>query len=143
MRVAVPLLTLLAGLSGCTSLADVSSGQIGCPPEQIAISDDAQTWGARTWKAECNGQTFTCSAHGGGENSTAQVSCTPMAGSVVPGGSDAAPPEPTEQGCQYDTQCKGERICRAGECVDPAPPAAGVPAAPPVATEPSAGAPQP
>jgi hypothetical protein len=25
-------------------------------------------------------------------------------------------------GCQYDTQCKGDRICRAGQCVDPAPP---------------------
>jgi hypothetical protein len=22
-------------------------------------------------------------------------------------------------GCQYDTQCKGERICRSGRCVDP------------------------
>jgi hypothetical protein len=24
-------------------------------------------------------------------------------------------------GCQYDTQCKGDRVCMKGQCVDPAP----------------------
>jgi uncharacterized protein YceK len=26
---------------------------------------------------------------------------------------------PAAQGCQYDTQCKGDRVCRAGACTDP------------------------
>ena len=31
------------------------------------------------------------------------------------------PPLPASSlgGCQYDTQCKGERVCRDGECADP------------------------
>ena len=31
---------------------------------------------------------------------------------------DAAP-APSPAGCQYDSQCKGNRICAAGTCVDP------------------------
>ncbi len=40
----------------------------------------------------------------------------------------AAAPSPLP-GCQYDAQCKGERICRAGQCVEPTP-ASAAPAAP-------------
>lgn len=116
---------------GCTTLADVSSGQVGCPPEEITITDERQSWGAKTWTAQCRGQTYQCSGHGGGEASTPQVSCTPMGGTQVPGGSNAAPPS----GCQYDTQCKGERICRDGACVDPAVPSE--PAPTPPATTPT------
>jgi hypothetical protein len=32
-----------------------------------------------------------------------------------PGAGEAA------SGCQYDTQCKGDRLCVAGRCTDPAP----------------------
>jgi hypothetical protein len=34
------------------------------------------------------------------------------------------PAAPSGTGCQYDTQCKGDRICENGACVAPAPPAA-------------------
>lgn len=27
----------------------------------------------------------------------------------------------TDLGCHYDTQCKGDRVCNAGQCVEPAP----------------------
>jgi hypothetical protein len=30
-------------------------------------------------------------------------------------------PPAAPAGCQFDTQCKNNRICRAGQCVDPAP----------------------
>jgi hypothetical protein len=30
-----------------------------------------------------------------------------------------ASPAPASSGCQFDTQCKGERICVSGACVDP------------------------
>ena len=43
----------------------------------------------------------------------------------------AAPPAlAPAAGCQYDTQCKGERICSNGSCVDPVP-ATGTSSAPP------------
>lgn len=47
----------------------------------------------------------------------------------------AQAPSIPQDGCRYDTQCKGERVCVNGECVDPTPPAA---TAPPVATAPTA-----
>ncbi|MBV1857884.1 MAG: hypothetical protein KUG77_05685 [Nannocystaceae bacterium] len=128
------LLVMAASLSvGCTTLADVSSGQIGCSPEEITVAEDGNKWAARTWTAECTGVTYQCSAHGGGEGATAQVACTPQAGAATPGGSNAAAPEPaTPAGCGFDTQCKGERICEAGTCVAPAPLAT-----PPTAAEPT------
>ena len=52
------------------------------------------------------------------------------AASPAPAGSNAA----QNEGCKYDTQCKGDRICVAGGCQAPAtPPAAPAPAAPPLA----------
>ena len=33
----------------------------------------------------------------------------------------APAPAPAAGGCQYDAQCKGERVCVKGECVDPKP----------------------
>lgn len=126
----VAFLAWLVALGGCTTLADVSSGHVGCPPGAITISDERQSWGGSTWTAECNGQRYTCSAHGGGSESTPQVSCTPMGSSAVPGGSDAVASEPVAGGCQYDTQCKGDRVCEGGACVDPPSEAAGSAAAP-------------
>lgn len=109
---------------GCTTLADVSSGQTGCSPEEVAVTNKKSTWSASTWTATCRGVTYHCSAHGGGEGSTAQISCTPQPGEATPGGSNASPPEPaTPAGCGFDTQCKGDRVCEAGKCVSPAPPA--------------------
>ena len=50
-----------------------------------------------------------------------------------------AAPVPSE-GCQFDTQCKGDRICVAGECRDPQPSSAPAPA---VNGAPAATTPQP
>ena len=36
------------------------------------------------------------------------------------GGAAAANAPTTAVGCQFDTQCKGDRICVKGECTDPA-----------------------
>jgi hypothetical protein len=59
-------LTILAAaaLSGCAGLQQqlvderktVSSGFIGCPPAEIAISDGQSL----TWTAQCRGKTFYC-----------------------------------------------------------------------------------
>jgi hypothetical protein len=44
-----------------------------------------------------------------------RVSATPAASAA----SAAAPAAPAAEGCHYDTQCKGDRICSGGQCVDP------------------------
>jgi len=104
------LLAAALGASACSgALASFSSGQIGCPSNEIVISDDQGGWGVREWTAQCRDRTYYCSAHGGGSHSSAQVSCRENSDSAA----TAAP------GCTADVQCKGDRICRAGQCVDP------------------------
>jgi hypothetical protein len=115
------LLLLLVPALGCASLQNVTSGQIGCPAEEIQIVSDEAGWGTRTWTAQCHGKTYYCSAHGGGQYSTPQVSCkeqSDKAGAPAPA-APAAPP--AGGGCQFDAQCKGDRICKQGACVDPTP----------------------
>lgn len=145
------LLLLVASLSvsGCVTLEAMSSGEVGCPPEQITVTDQQSSLGGRTWTAQCEGRTYYCSLHGG-EGS--QTSCTPEGGSA-PGGSGSVPPEPggaattapAEAGCTYDQQCKGDRICEEGVCVDPpvaaTPPPADPEPAPPPPEPPEAAAP--
>jgi hypothetical protein len=71
------LLVSLSALPGCTwSMAAKSAGQIGCPSSDIEISDYGQSFGALTWTAVCNGQTYYCSEHAASAKSTSQVSCT-------------------------------------------------------------------
>ena len=42
---------------------------------------------------------------------------TGAAGPVMP---PSQPPPPPASGCSFDTQCKGDRVCVQGACVDPA-----------------------
>ena len=101
------------GVGGCISLPAVTSGQIGCAENDITITNDEQGFSSRTWTAECHGKTYFCSGHGGGNNSTPQVSC--KAANDAPAGQAA----PVPNGCTSDSQCKGARICRSGACADP------------------------
>jgi hypothetical protein len=128
------LVAIAVAMTGCATLQHVSSGQTGCSPEEIAISNDQGGWGTRTWTAECRGQVYQCSAHGGGSHSTAQVSCTPKPNAAT------AREAPAEAGCSYDTQCKGDRVCVKGACVDPESKTAVVPAR---GSEPARSAPPP
>lgn len=62
MRFALSFLALVA-LSGCqmhAEKASLSSGRIGCAPQQIAISEDSVTFNTASWKATCQGRTFYC-----------------------------------------------------------------------------------
>jgi len=38
---------------------------------------------------------------------------------AVPTLTQASMPAPAAGGCTFDTQCKGERVCTKGECVEP------------------------
>jgi hypothetical protein len=121
MTAAVAAMTLAA----CAGqIQRASSGQVGCPAEEITIADKNRSWGSVTWTASCRGNTYYCSAVSTGKD-TEQISCkqavakdnAPAAQSAASSGGATAPADAA--GCQYDTQCKGERICKAGQCVDP------------------------
>ena len=118
--------------TGCATLQDVSSGEIGCPANDIAISDDEQGWGTRKWTAECDGRIFYCSALGGGRGAP-HVACKERLERRTRQSPPAAPPAPA--GCRYDTQCKGDRVCQDGRCVGAAP--ARGPAPPPAPPAPA------
>ena len=47
-----------------------SSGSVGCPPREIAISDDGETFTESSWTAKCRGKTFYCAVPMGGGSAT-------------------------------------------------------------------------
>lgn len=64
---------VLLATTGCGISADrlktVSAGRTGCTPDQVVISNRAQTGGVvgtgETWNATCSGQIYLCSAFAG------------------------------------------------------------------------------
>lgn len=64
---------LIAGCGG--SLAEVSSGRIGCAPSEITIADESSGWNTSSWTAICNGKVYYCSAVSSGH--AADVDCKP------------------------------------------------------------------
>lgn len=90
-------------LPPASHLQHITSGMVGCAPHEVGIADEQQLFGGRTWRAGCRGQAFFCTA--GGQFG----SCTAARGSA----------QAEAQGCSYDTQCKGERVCESGRCVEP------------------------
>lgn len=106
----VYFVALLSLCTGCMSgLRGPTSGQIGCPRQEVEISDKHMGLTSSTWTAACRGKTFYCSSHSSGDSGS-QVSCKEAGGE-----SQVA----QTSGCQYDSQCKGDRICVDGACVAP------------------------
>jgi hypothetical protein len=107
----------------------MSAGEIGCPREEIIIYDDHLRWGGGSWTAECQGRTYFCSAVAGDTSCTQQAQggeivartdahvATQTAG-AAPTPAAAATTANIKDGCAYDTQCKGDRLCVAGACTD-------------------------
>ncbi len=63
MRLLTIFTISLLALSGCAMHAEkasLSSGQIGCAPSNISISEDSVTFNTASWKATCKGKTFYC-----------------------------------------------------------------------------------
>ncbi len=92
----LPVFSLLlsaASLTGCAhALARYSSGQIGCPPDEITISDDRRGWGNRTWTAECRGRTYFCT--GSDEDISCRARDEAVSASSAPAAPAAAPARP-------------------------------------------------
>lgn len=91
----------------------LSVGPLGCPEDEITVSEHKNVvWAGQsmTWRASCRGRIFLCSMAG------TTATCSPE---LAP---SATPPPPSKApvgGCEYDTQCKGDRICVDRTCVDP------------------------
>jgi|GEM_PF-1886626 len=90
----LPLALLLSAgpfLTGCTrNLAEVSSGEVGCPTTEITISDYATGGlGRASWVATCRGQVFYCSSTQIGDSH--QYQCAPALGTGSYASRPAAP----------------------------------------------------
>lgn len=72
-------------LCGCyPSLAKVSSGHVGCSPNDVVVSDQERSaTGLDTWLAECQGRKFSCARLG------PDTSCTELADGTEPSGTKA------------------------------------------------------
>jgi len=61
----IAALILFLAVSGCTSArisSQLASGVIGCPPEEIIITNEtAGVSGLHNWIAECHGKKYVCS----------------------------------------------------------------------------------
>jgi len=109
---------VVTGASGCASLQGASSGQIGCAEDDITITNDSVGWSSRTWTAECHGKRFFCSAVPTGKDQS-QVNCKEEISNADAAPAGASKPKPPAAGgCQFDTQCKGDRVCVEGHCVE-------------------------
>jgi len=96
-------LLLLLGTSACFDKQAATSGQIGCAPSEVEISDEGSGYASETWTATCHGEQYYCSRVGTGKD-TSQVNChaasAPPASTTKPaeaqgvaGGAPAAPAE--------------------------------------------------
>jgi hypothetical protein len=69
-------------------------------------------------------QPYVCQAGGDAVVAHANGYGMYIKGSILKStGAAASAPQPSAStgGCQYDTQCKGDRVCLEGKCVDPKP----------------------
>lgn len=57
----------LGALGGCAStslLQTTSAGYVGCPPEEIVITNEHTGFASRAWQATCRTRTYQCSNYG-------------------------------------------------------------------------------
>ena len=57
----LPLLLLASCAASTASLQSTSSGEIGCSPSDISISDYRLNAYTSSWTARCNGKIYFCS----------------------------------------------------------------------------------
>lgn len=69
------VLAVTSLLTGCGDLQNVTSGQIGCAPSDITISDESHGWNVASWVATCNGKRYFCSGISSGRYGGGDVSC--------------------------------------------------------------------
>jgi hypothetical protein len=79
------MLLLMSGI-GCVATTaqyqQVTSGLIGCRPEEITIANE-DPGSIGSWEATCRGRLFYCS------NVRTSMSCTPALGAAAPSGPES------------------------------------------------------
>jgi hypothetical protein len=116
-RVVSPLLWggLLLVTACARDLARASSGAIGCPHENIAVSEVSVGWSRMSWTARCREQTFYCSGEDAPTCAPELEISEPAPRSEPPHRAPAkleAPPEdppPAEPAPSTDPQERGEQ----------------------------------
>ena len=70
------LMLFMLGCASTTTRKEISAGHIGCPKDEIKISDENVGWrSTSSWRASCRGHQFYCSSISGGHESVPRVSC--------------------------------------------------------------------
>ena len=64
--IGVAVCLAVLALSGCMSHEGRTSGIIGCPVDEVKISNQQRQFQTITWQAECRGKTFYCTGDSGG-----------------------------------------------------------------------------
>lgn len=110
-------------LPGC-GLAYLTSREVDCSPSEIQISNEQRNWfgGRRSWTAVCRGVTYRCTSRTTTSTGSTSTSATATAVACIAQPVAVSPvsaPFRAPTGCSYDTQCKGNRVCHRGECVNP------------------------
>lgn len=89
------LLVVALSLTACASrlkgLQSATAGQVGCPPNDILITERESSFGTSAWTAQCHGRSFECSSI---NSMSPQVSCREAEdrlpnGQAVPAGTRA------------------------------------------------------
>jgi hypothetical protein len=107
MVATAPLISCGAGL------AQMSSGQVGCPPDDITISDKSPGFGTSSWTATCNGRVYFCSAVSGSApwGGGIQVSCRRSGGAD----DESATAAPTHRESPSEDRRERERPAKAND----------------------------
>ena len=108
--VVVAAVTTLGCGASQSQLRDMSSGEVGCPPDQIKVTDYESGLATHSWTATCQGRTHYCSLLAGGG---AQAACKEAA---------SAPGTPATGGCTVHAHCPAKELCQRGQCALPLPP---------------------
>lgn len=116
LRACLVCASLLVGcvtVSEYTAVARQASFDLNCPESDIRVVElNTRTYGATgcnrqgTYSGYCDpfGQCF--------------IAANGRQGLVVAADKNGSHPDSSRAGCEYDSQCKGNRICRSGQCVD-------------------------
>lgn len=56
----IAIVAIALAVTGCASREEMTSGEIGCPPNEIVITDGKMGLATNTWTATCRGKTFYC-----------------------------------------------------------------------------------
>ncbi len=114
--------THLGRVSGSSSFGGISAQQLGKARAEAEMRDKAERMGADILLIESSsGGFFGASAAGDAYRCSGRTS-DPGTGQAPPPGLPASPPRLPASGpggCEKDTDCKGDRVCEYGRCVNP------------------------